>query len=361
MTTFPESDALHERARAFVAAFEHGEAMPETFDALAADLARFQAKHVPGYARLCEARHVDPLKITRSAEAPCVPTDVFKMTRVATFPEGRTQVTFRTSGTTLGDRGKHEMRTTATYDAGALAFGRWALADDLVKAPLVVSLTTRDADSSLAHMVEVFRLKIGGGDGGYAFDGDVLDLAWLDEIVARALNDERPVLMCATSLSLVAFLDALEGAPFRLPDGSRVMQTGGFKGKVREIDPRELRHDFAKALRIPERRIACEYGMTELSSQFYESTIREAGAPHAMYVEPPWARVVPVHPETLERVPDGEEGLARIEDLLNVDSAFAVLARDRVRRVGPAGFVLLGREPGAPPRGCSIATEEMLG
>jgi hypothetical protein len=107
--------------------------------------------------------------------------------------------------------------------------------------------------------------------------------------------------------------------------------------------------------------VACEYGMTELSSQFYEATIREPGAPHGVYVEPPWARVVPVHPETLEPVKNGEEGLARIEDLLNVDSAFAVLTRDRVMRVGPAGFVLLGRQTGADPRGCSIAIEEMMG
>jgi len=69
--------------------------------------------------------------------------------------------------------------------------------------------------------------------------------------------------------------------------------------------------------------------------------------------------VVPVHPETLAPVADGGVGLARIEDLANVDSAFAVLTQDRVRRVG-GGFELLGRTPGAPPRGCSIALDEML-
>jgi hypothetical protein len=59
-------------------------------------------------------------------------------------------------------------------------------------------------------------------------------------------------------------------------------------------------------------------------------------------------------------VAQGEIGIARIEDLANVDSVFAVLAQDRVRRVA-AGFELLGRAPGAPPRGCSIAIDEMLG
>ena len=95
--------------------------------------------------------------------------------------------------------------------------------------------------------------------------------------------------------------------------------------------------------------------MTKLSSQFYDAQPRPG-----VYAEPPWARVVPVDPETLAPVADGEVGIARIEDLMNVDSAFAVLAADRVRRVD-GGFELLGRAPGAAPRGGSIAVDEMIG
>ncbi len=138
------------------------------------------------------------------------------------------------------------------------------------------------------------------------------------------------------------------------------MQTGGFKGRSREVDAVELRVAIAKALGVDERRVVGEYGMTELSSQFYEATAVDPSAAPGVYREPPWARVVPVDPETLVPVADGEVGIARIEDLANVDSAFAVLAQDRVRRVA-GGFELLGRAPGAAPRGCSIAIDEMLG
>jgi hypothetical protein len=100
--------------------------------------------------------------------------------------------------------------------------------------------------------------------------------------------------------------------------------------------------------------------MTELSSQFWEATLVDGGARHGVYIEPPWARVVPVDPETLVPVQDGEIGIARIEDLMNVDSAAFVLAADRVRRTS-SGFELLGRVPGASPRGCSIALDELLG
>ena len=111
---------------------------------------------------------------------------------------------------------------------------------------------------------------------------------------------------------------------------------------------------------LDRRAIVSEYGMTELSSQFYERTLFDPDVREGIYAEPPWARVVPVDPETLEPVAEGEIGIAKVLDLMNVDSAVAVLAQDRVRRVD-GGFELLGRAPGAPPRGCSIAIDEILG
>ena len=138
------------------------------------------------------------------------------------------------------------------------------------------------------------------------------------------------------------------------------MQTGGYKGKSREVAPGALRSSVAGAFAVDERAVVGEYGMTELSSQFWEATAASPGARPGVYVEPPWARVVPVDPVTLAPVPEGDTGIARIEDLANVDSAMAVVAQDRVRRVS-GGFELLGRSPGASPRGCSIAVDEMLG
>lgn len=365
MHPFPESDALHERARAFVAAFERGAKMPETFDALACDLARFQARHIPGYARLCAARGVAPTHLTRASDAPSVPTEVFKLVRVATFSEGEATATFLTSGTTIGQRGRHEMRTTETYDAAALAFGRWAIAPSASAKPSVVALSPsprESPDSSLVHMIERFRATFGDttASDAYVIENGRIDLERFDEVVARATARGRPVLVLATSLALAHLIDALENDLFRLPHQSLVMQTGGFKGRSREVSPEALRRDVGRAFCIPESAIVSEYGMTELSSQFWEPTASAPGAPHGSYAEPPWARVVPVDPETLAPVAEGQVGIARIEDLCNVDSAFAVLARDRVRRV-PGGFELLGREPNAPARGCSIAIDEMMG
>jgi hypothetical protein len=106
--------------------------------------------------------------------------------------------------------------------------------------------------------------------------------------------------------------------------------------------------------------------MTELTSQLYEGVIRESAlaarhpeAGPGLYFEPPWLRVTPVHPVSVLPVADGETGLARFIDLGNVDSAVSVVTQDLVRRVS-GGVQLLGRQPGAAPRGCSLAIEALL-
>jgi hypothetical protein len=362
-----ESDLLHRRARAFVSAFEAGGPRPEPFDRLAADLARFQAEHVEGYGRLCRARGVVPSAIERAADAPAVPTDAFKLSRVAAFPEAEARAVFQTSGTTIGARGTHAMRDTGTYDAAALAFGRAALMHGLApRVPVLVvgPSPAQVPDSSLVHMTALFVHELGTPaevrDTYFVDLSGIIDLDAFDGRVARALVTDEPVLVLGTSFAFVHLLEALGDDTFRLPRGSRVMQTGGYKGKSREVPAAELLRELARVFHLPERSIVAEYGMTELSSQFYEWTLRDPAARHGVYAEPPWARVVPVHPETLAPVPDGEVGIARIEDLMNVDSVFAILAADRVRRVD-GGFELLGRAPGAPPRGCSIAIDELLG
>jgi hypothetical protein len=359
-----ESDALHARVRATIAAFERGESGPEAFDTMAADLARFQARHVPGYARLCEARGISPERIVRAADAPAVPTDAFKLAAVFAFDASAAQVTFRTSGTTLGARGAHAFRDLGTYDAAALAFGQATFACGLTPpvAVLVVGPPPGEApDSSLTHMCGLFVHALDPGwrvDQSFFVRDGMLDTDGLRQRVAT-LAPSRPAVVLATSFALVHMIDALGDDVLALPGGSRIMQTGGFKGRSREVAADDLRRAVARAFGVPEGSVVGEYGMTELSSQFWEARLVDERAAPGVYAEPPWARVVPVDPETLEPVAPGTIGIARVEDLANVDSAFAVLTQDRVRRV-PGGFELLGRDVGAPPRGCSIALDEML-
>ncbi len=368
-----ESEALHERARAFA----RGEA-PETddFERLALDIARFQARYAPGFRRLVEARSPG---LDRLDAIPAVPSDAFRLTRVAVHPPELDAVRFVTSGTTGSARGTHAMRTTRTYRELSLAFGTRALASAWPGRRVVVALAPppgNPASSSLGFMMRAFMEKLDGralavdpsgaefepeSSGRWLASTSGVDIAGLRRAALVAQERREPLLVLATSFALVLLLDALAGAKIPAPKRTVVMQTGGFKGKTRSVAPEKLRRAVARAFRIPRVQVIGEYGMTELTSQLYEGTLPGGAlfSEPGVYVEPPWLRVVPVDPATLKPLGDGETGIARIVDLGNVDSAVAIVVQDLVRR-RDGGIELLGRRAGAPPRGCSLAMEALV-
>ena len=136
------------------------------------------------------------------------------------------------------------------------------------------------------------------------------------------------------------------------------MECGGFKGRSRSIPRPELYSKLETALGIPMERMVNQYGMTELGSQFYDSVLCDADALRRKQ-GPPWARVVVIDPETGAPTEPGEIGSITIFDLANTGSVFAVQTADLGRTVQD-GFEVLGREPGAEERGCSIAADELL-
>ena len=366
MTRNARSDSLHRAVRNFAAGDRS-----RSFSDLALEIAEFQRAFSAGFARLCERRRGPCESVD---DIPGVPCDAFRLARVAVHPAHEDQLRFYTSGTTSGARGMHAMRVVETYHELALQFGRAALLSSEGPRRVVALAPVLDEPptSSLGQMMARFMVEFerrGAFDvrspERWLIDERGVDLTGLEQAAARASEREETLLVLATSFALVGLLDALAGRAVPLPAGAVIMQTGGFKGKTREIEAGELRRSVAQTFGIPESQIVSEYGMTELTSQLYEATLPGSalqrdrqGAP-GVYAEPPWLRVVPVDPSTLEPVPSGEIGIARIVDLGNVDSAVAIQTQDRVRRV-EGGIVLLGRAAGAPPRGCSLAIEEYL-
>ncbi|MGK3969618.1 acyl-protein synthetase [Sorangium sp. So ce118] len=391
-----QSEALHRRARAFIEASllaggtappgegqaaaaspphlpraPQGEraALPEAFDELAVALARHQAAQCAPVARLFKARGADAAAIERADQIPAVPCDVFRFARVASHPPEADERVFRTSGTSLGaaSRGEHPFRTTATYELAALAWGERLLWPDGARLRVIVLAPPLDEvpDSSLGFMIDRFAARLSGPASWHVRGGE-LDAGGFARACAEARAAGEPAIVLGTSFAFVHLLEAaLPGGATLLPSGSRVMQTGGYKGRSREVPADELRAAISRSLGVPPAHVVGEYGMTELSSQLYEGTLAAAlGWPGStapgLYLAPPWTRVTAVDPETLAPLPAGEIGLARIVDLANVDSAVAIQTADRVR-VTEEGVELLGRASGAPPRGCSIAIDQMLG
>jgi hypothetical protein len=362
---------LHERARAFIDRAARFESADDSFDALGLQIARYQAEGNGPYRRLLSARRCDVGSAVALSDLPAVPADAFRVARIAAHAQEDDAAVFRTSGTTAMHRGTHAMSTTATYERAALAWGRWALLPDEPRAVTAIVLADPSArESSLGFMLALF-VRCFADEAHFAVeqsgpDGRLrIDIPALRRAAEAAQRRGGPAIVMGTSFAFVHLLERLGGERFDLPRASRVMHTGGFKGRSREVAPADLVEAVALAFGVDERAVVGEYGMTELSSQLYEGTLRAMlGKPtpadhHGVFVPPPWMRVVAVDGETLAPVAPGEIGILRIEDLANVDSAVAVQTADRGRIVG-GGVELIGRAPGAALRGCSLAMDELL-
>jgi acyl-CoA synthetase (AMP-forming)/AMP-acid ligase II len=342
-------------AAAPAAAARHAEAL----DALLADLARYQQQWVAPYARFCGQRRC-------SWAAPALPTDAFRFARVASHDASRDLRVFHSSGTTQGERSAHAFADLGLYDAAARASASALLFPGRARTRLLVVAPREQElpDSSLSYMLARFRDWFGSAESDYLWPTDAAQITALHQAVREASARGEPVALLGTSFAFVHLMDALGGQTLTLPAGSRIMQTGGFKGRSRELSPQAMRAALSTSFGLPEAQIVAEYGMTELSSQLYETTLRDAlegRTPGTRRLSwPPWVRVRVVDPERLEPLPEGREGLVRIDDAANLDSVCAIQTAD-VGVLVEGGLVLLGRAQGAVARGCSIRADELLG
>lgn len=363
-----ERDALVARASQLIGnVVEEGRRDDATRDALLVDIGRWQARNVDAYRRFVE-NQVSAVDDVRSpAELPAVPTDVFRVARVAAHAADDDVRTFLTSGTTSGTRGAHHLKTLELYDRAARTAGAWALFPDRERLPLVnLVATEREApESSLSYMVARFVEWFGTSDSVYVWREGCLDLDLLASTLDRLEKEGVPVALIGTSFAFVLADEGLGSRRWKLAARSRIMQTGGYKGKSREVAPADLRDMLTDRYGIASSCIVAEYGMTELSSQMYETTLvsyLKGTQPQSRRLcAPPWVRVAVTDPDTLAPLGVGEVGLIRIEDPANIDTCWAIQTSDLGRLVGDSGVELLGRASGATPRGCSLAVEEAFG
>jgi hypothetical protein len=340
---------------------------PEGFNRLALEVFALQFKSIPLYRRYCEKRGIEPKKISSWEEIPAISTDVFKVMELSMFPS-QTVRTFMTSGTT-----KPEERGKVGYDEGGLrlmdatieeAASSFLFPDGMKTKILIIAPSPEIAP----HMIMAYgmnRLKdyFGLPQSRFLVGREGFEVETLLKELCSSEEEGVPVTICGGSFGFINFFDYCreKGLKFKLPSSSRTLDAGGFKGRSREVKREEFIYECEEILGIKSKFCINLLGMTEISSQFYDNTLRNFHKglllPEAK-ASPPWTKTLVVDPETLKPLPPGETGLLRHCDLANRGHILAIQTDD-LGRMTPEGFEVFGRSKEGEGRGCSMTIDEM--
>ena len=310
----------------FLHSCDHKEPTQEELRNITRKLLQWQYENIATYRRFIGPRPVD----FHVRDYP-IPTPLFTRFR---FCAGAHTTHFRTSGTTSGTRGNHFMPDADIY---ALAVKK-----GVARLPFPIPLENTFSlcpnaaefpDSSLGHMIQILSPQ---AKSFFSKKDGVLD-----EPCWEALQTAKtPVFLASTALALADLLK--RGKTAKLPTGSVLMITGGYKGQFRSIPESALHHAATQQLG-PNTRLIREYGMTELSSQLWDWG--------EGYRAPPWLKVYTQF--------DDDTGVGQLcfVDLANWGSCMAIETQD-MGRVRNGIVELFGRIPGMKARGCSLVVEE---
>jgi hypothetical protein len=387
---------LQQRILALIARGMAQATTDEEFDRLAREVFAFQYERCAPYRAYCERLKLTPETVAHWKQIPAVPTSAFKDFALTCFPVEEAVAEFHTSGTTREKAGKHYLWTLELYEAAIRPnFAEYLLRDlegnsrdalstaertttgghrpplqkrQYSRLPMMVLMSSpREVPhSSLSHMMGVVAREFGAQDSEFYVEDGVLRVERVVRDLSEAQVAHRPVFLLGTAFAFVHLLDHLarQGLRVEMAEGSRVMETGGFKGRSREMPKAELYGQIERLIGIPKTRIVNEYGMTELSTQFYDGSLR-MGRQTDDKAAPPWARVVIVDPNTGREADENGRGLVRVYDLANLWSILCIQTEDLgVAHVagsasGTNSFEVLGRAAGAEVRGCSLTAEDL--
>ena len=326
----------------------------EQFGQIALELYDLHRSYNPVYAKY------DRGPLTDWREIPLMPIGEYKRGLVGLEIETAMPfpgVEFNSSGTTQRDKSLHRMYDTEAYRA-SIAGGLSLFVDsDLLPKYRVIILSPELDHSSLYYMMQYTSELLGTGAGMERFDGmnDLERVSKFIEDLSWQVEDE-PVIIFGTSLAfydLVQSIEKCSTAVHKLPKGSMIIETGGWKGRNIEITGEQLTDKIIELFGLESVNAVREYSMSEISSQLWAWNNTQH------YTSPPWLNVRMVDPLTQREVTEGETGIIAFVDLANVWSCPFILTED-MGHIYNGKVVLEGRAVSAPEKGCSLTYAEAM-
>lgn len=360
-SVYPSSQSAPGIVPELLAFIAQADAGAEAFNALALRLFAHQFQNNIAFQKFCQQRGRTPRTVKQWQDIPAVPINGFKDLTLSCLPPEACERVFMTSGTTRGDvKGRHYHPQLQVYDLSMTQNFRQRFMGGAERMRMGILFPSEQLmpNSSLAHYLALALHQFGTPESRYYLDTEGLQVDALCTTLAQVQASGESFALLGASYSFVHLMDALQarGLSFRLPAGSRLLDTGGFKGQSREMDMEAFYDMLAQTFGVPRSACINMYGMTELSTQFYDAG--NAVLP-AVKSGPHWIRTRVLDPLTAQEMPRGERGILAHTDLGNYNSVTTILTED----VGVAvdgGFLLLGRAQGAQAKGCSLAVDEFL-
>ncbi|MES2278686.1 MAG: acyl transferase [Bacteroidota bacterium] len=299
---------------------------------------RHQARHCDVYRQFIAGLRVDVGSIDVVEKIPFLPISFFKSHRVLSSTEP-IQVTFTSSGTTGMITSSHYVTDVNWYvesfrRAFTLFYGD--ITGYCVLA-LLPSYLEREG-SSLIYMAQDLITQSNNPDSGFY----LYNHAELSEQLKRQQQNGKPTLLIGVTFAL---LDFIEQYPIKSPE-LIVMETGGMKGRRKEMIREELHHDLCRGFGVD--MIHSEYGMTELLSQAYSKG-------EGIFTCPPWMRVITRDTnDPLSLTGTNRTGGINVIDLANINSCCFIATQDLGRVAANGSFEVLGRFDHSDVRGCNL-------
>jgi phenylacetate-coenzyme A ligase PaaK-like adenylate-forming protein len=308
------------------------------FEKIALKVFRFQYEKNLVYQEFCAFLKIEVSKVKTIHQIPFLPIQFFKSHNVVSN-NNPIYATFTSSGTTGTITSKHLITDVSVYEESyRKAFSQfYGNIQDYIILALLPSYLEREG-SSLIHMVEdLIHLTNHSESGFYLHNHEEL----IEKLITLDQSGKNVILIGVT----YALLDLIEKQPFELKN-TIIMETGGMKGKRKEMIREELHQQLCQGFGVSA--IHSEYGMTELLSQAYSLG-------EGVFECPSWMQIhIRDTNDALTYLKDGKTGGINVIDLANFNSCSFIATQDLGKKNPNTTFEVLGRFDNSDIRGCNL-------
>ena len=310
----------------------------EEFKTLSLQIFQKQYQKIPVYRSFVDALNIKPHQVMKIEDIPFMPIEFFKDYKVLAEEE-KAELIFKSSGTTGMQRSQHFVKSAKVYKESfvkGFEYFYGPISDYIFLALLPSYL--ENGDSSLVYMADHLIKLSKNKDSGFYLN----DYSKIIEKLHQLKSSPKKVMLLGVSYAL---LDLVEMQDFDFPNLT-IMETGGMKGRRKEVVREELHELISKGFGVE--KIHSEYGMTELLSQAYSKG-------DGVFNCPPWMKIMirDVN-DPLSLLEEGKSGAINIIDLANIHSVSFLATQDLGKITAPNEFQILGRFDNSDIRGCNL-------